>query len=266
MKGKYYIIQIIPENSENVKKYRISTKWFTFCKVFIIILAIITAVFLFNIGKISKNLLNYEKLRITNAQLVKKNANYEELLSRIDSLWVLEDKIQNILGVFIENDSNKINSLIDKNKFSHLPSQKIEVDYEGIHGWKPIEEKLKLEHIPNVIPVVGIISKNFSEETKHLGIDFSAQEGDPVFASGSGIVEFSGVKNELGNTIIINHKNGYVTSYSHLKSLKKKSKNIVNKGEIIGTVGSTGNANGPHLHYTITNNGKEINPEIFINY
>ena len=235
-------------------------------KIFLVLLVITSGVLIYNAGRIGRILVNYEKIRTANAQLVKQNANYEELFSRIDSLWVLEERIQNILGTFIENDSNKINSLIDKNRFAHTPSEKINVDYEGINGWKPMEEKIRLEHIPNVIPVVGIVSKKFSEENDHLGTDFSAQVGDPVFASGSGVVEFAGSKDELGNTVIINHENGYVTSYSHLRDIRTRKGRSVSKGEIIGTVGKTGNTSGPHLHYAITKDGKEMDPELFINY
>lgn len=266
MKGKYYTVQIIPENSKEIKKLRVSTKWFTFLKIFLVVLMVVLGIFLFNMGRISKTLVQYEKMRMANAQLKKQNSNYEELFSRIDSLWILEERIQNILGTFVENDSNKINSLIDKNKFAHTPSEKIDVDYEGIQGWKPMEEKIRLEHIPNVIPVVGIVSKKYSEEGEHLGIDFSAQLGDPVFASGSGVVEFAGPKDELGNTIILDHQNGYKTSYSHLKDIRTRKGRSVSKGEIVGTVGNTGNTSGPHLHYTISKDDKELDPELFINY
>ena len=266
MKGKYYTIQIIPEDSKEIKKYHVNTKWFFFLKIFLVLLIITSGVLIYNAGRIGRILVNYENIRTANAQLVKQNANYEELFSRIDSLWVLEERIQNILGTFIENDSNKVNSLIDKNRFAHTPSEKINVDYEGINGWKPMEEKIRLEHIPNVIPVVGIVSKKFSEENEHLGTDFSAQTGDPVFASGSGIVEFAGSKDELGNTVIIDHQNGYVTSYSHLRDIRTRKGRSVSKGEIIGTVGKTGNTSGPHLHYAITKDGREMDPELFINY
>ena len=134
MKGKYYTIQIIPEDSKEIKKYRISTKWSLFLKIFLVLLIISSGVLIYNAGRIGKIVVQYEKMRTANAQLAKQNANYEELFSRIDSLWVLEERIQNILGTFIENDSNKINSLIDKNRFAHTPSEKINVDYEGIHG------------------------------------------------------------------------------------------------------------------------------------
>ena len=266
MKGKYYKVQIIPEDSKEIKSYRVNTKWFLFLKIFLVVFVIGSGFLIYNAGRITKIVVQHEKMRAANAQLAKQNANYEELFSRIDSLWVLEERIQNILGTFIENDSGVINSLIDKSRFAHTPSEKIDVDYEGIHGWKSMEEKSRLEHIPNVIPVVGIVSKKYNEVDDHLGTDFSAQVGNPVFASGSGVVEFAGPKNELGNTVVINHQNGYITSYSHLKDIRTRKGRNVGKGEIIGTVGNTGNSSAPHLHYSITKDGKEMDPELFINY
>ena len=110
------------------------------------------------------------------------------------------------------------------------------------------------------------MSKKFSEEASHLGTDFSAQPGNPVFATGSGTVESAGKMEELGNTIVINHGNGYITTYSHLMNIKTRKGSPVHKGDIIGSVGSTGNTNGPHLHYTITKDGVPQDPEKFINY
>ena len=262
--SKYYKIQIIPEDSKEIKSYRVNTKWFLFLKLFLLVLVVSSGFLIYNAGRITKIVVQHEKMRTANAQLAKQNSNYEELFSRIDSLWVLEERIQNILGTFIENDSAKVNSLIDKSRFAHTPSEKIEVDYEG--GWKPHEDKVRLEHIPNVIPVVGMVSKKFSEMDDHLGTDFSAQVGNPVFASGSGVVEFAGQKDELGNTVVIDHQNGYQTSYSHLKDIRTRKGRNVGKGEIIGTVGNTGNSSAPHLHYSITKDGKEMDPELFINY
>ncbi|MCF0220787.1 MAG: M23 family metallopeptidase [Fibrobacter sp.] len=266
MKGKFYTIQIIPEDSNGIRKYRISTKWLLVGKILLVLLVAGIAVGIYNAGSVTKRLVHYENMRVNNAQLIKQNKNYEELFNRLDSIWVLEGRIQNILGTFVENDSNKINSLIDKNKFAHTPSEKIEVDYEGIHGWIPLDEKKRLERIPNVLPVVGIVSKKYSEDNEHLGTDFSAKSGNPIFASGSGVVLSAGRDGELGNTIVIDHKNGYVSSYSHLKEIRTKKGRTVNKGEVIGTNGETGNASGPHLHYSITKDGKPLDPESLFNY
>lgn len=234
-------------------------------KVFLVLLIIVLGFFIFNLGKINKIVASYEKIRVVNAQLIKKDKNYEEMFSRLDSLWIMEQRIQNIFETFIENDSNKINSIIDRNKFAHTPSEKNNIDFDG-HGWKTLEEKLKIEKIPDITPVVGIVSKKFDGEAGHLGIDLSAQSGNPVFATGTGTVQFAGKKEELGNTIVIDHGNGYITSYSHLMNIKTRKGSPVHKGDIIGSVGSTGTTSGPHLHYTITKDGIPQDPESYINY
>ena len=262
---KYYTVQIIPEDSHEIKKFRISTKWFTFLKIFLALFIVVLGVFAFHLAKINVIVAKYEKIRVMNAQLIKKDKNYEEMFMRLDSLWVMEERIQNIFETFIENDSNKINSIIDRNRFAHTPSEKNNIDFDA-HGWKTLEEKLRVEHVPDLIPVVGIVSKKFSEDASHLGTDFSAQPGNPVFATGSGTVESAGKMEELGNTIVINHGNGYVTTYSHLMNIKTKKGSPVHKGDIIGSVGATGSTNGPHLHYTIIKDGVPQDPETYINY
>lgn len=265
MKKKYYTVQIIPEDSHEIKTLKISTAWFTFLKIFLVVLIIVLGFFIYNLGKINRIVASYEKIRVMNAQLIKKDKNYEEMFSRLDSLWIMEQRIQNIFETFIENDSNKTNSIIDRNRFAHTPSAKNNIDFDG-HGWKTLEEKLRIEKIPDIIPVVGIVSKKFNKETGHSGIDLSAPAGNPVFATGTGTVQFASKKGELGNTIIIDHGNGYVTSYSHLMNIKTRKGSPVHKGDVIGSVGSTGTTSGPHLHYSITKDGVPQDPETYINY
>lgn len=266
LKFKSYTVQVIPDDSQQIKQYRITAKMLAGIRIFLVVFIVFALFFIINVGKISSKLLRYETLKKTDAQLVKVNANYEEVLSHLDSLWLLESRIQNIFETYLENDSNKINSLIEKSKFAHTPSEKIEVDFEGLHGWKSMEERLRIEKIPNILPVVGMISKSFDEENGHLGTDFAAKVGSPIFATGTGNVEFASEKDELGNTIIINHGNGYITSYSHLKDMKTRKGRQVKKGDIIGTIGITGKVSGPHLHYTITKDGVPQDPETFFNY
>ncbi|KJU85575.1 peptidase M23B [Candidatus Magnetobacterium bavaricum] len=96
----------------------------------------------------------------------------------------------------------------------------------------------------------------------HSGIDYAAPSGTPVSAAGDGIVVKARYNGQYGNNILIDHNNGYVTCYGHLsryaKNLKVGSK--VEMGQIIGYVGATGLATGPHLHYTVTLQGKPVNP------
>lgn len=266
MNKNFITIQIIPENSKGIKQFKIPTKWIAIAKIFLLVFIIIAVIFICHLGRINRIIVSYEKMRVTNAQLIKRDNNYKEMFSRLDSLWLMENKLQNIFETFIENDSAKINSIIDRNRFAYTPEEKITVDYEGINGWQPLEEKIRHEHIPSILPVVGLKSKKFSEQDKHLGVDFSASIGNPVFATASGVIEFANTDGDFGNRIIINHKNGYKSTYSHLKNFKVRKGNNVGKGDIIGTVGNTGNTSGSHLHYEIFKDGVAQNPEMYFDY
>ncbi|PPR47204.1 MAG: Murein DD-endopeptidase MepM [Alphaproteobacteria bacterium MarineAlpha5_Bin9] len=96
----------------------------------------------------------------------------------------------------------------------------------------------------------------------HRGIDFAAPIGTPIFAAGNGVVEYIGRNGAYGKYIRIRHNNSYKTAYAHLngyqKDISKGSK--VKQGQIIGFVGSTGRSTGPHLHYEIIYQNKQINP------
>jgi len=96
----------------------------------------------------------------------------------------------------------------------------------------------------------------------HHGIDYAAPAGTPVSAVGDGTVTFSGYKGDYGKLVMIKHPNGYKTYYGHLSGI---GKGIVpgvkvGQGEVIGYVGSTGLATGPHLHYEMRVNEKPFNP------
>ena len=96
----------------------------------------------------------------------------------------------------------------------------------------------------------------------HKGVDFAAPTGTPIFAAGNGVVEYAGRNGGYGKYVRIRHDSTYKTAYAHLNAYKKGIKNgaRVKQGDIIGYVGSTGKSTGPHLHYEIIVNGKQINP------
>ena len=96
----------------------------------------------------------------------------------------------------------------------------------------------------------------------HKGVDFAAPTGTPIYAGGNGVIEYIGNNGGYGKYIRIRHNNEYKTAYGHMSGFKKGlSKGArVNQGEIIGYVGSTGRSTGPHLHYEIIFQNKQINP------
>ncbi len=96
----------------------------------------------------------------------------------------------------------------------------------------------------------------------HRGVDYAAPTGTPVKATGAGKVIFKGKKNGYGNTIVLKHGRTYSTLYAHLSGFKKglQTGQRVQQGQVIGYVGQTGRATGPHLHYEFRINGVHKNP------
>jgi murein DD-endopeptidase MepM/ murein hydrolase activator NlpD len=104
-------------------------------------------------------------------------------------------------------------------------------------------------------PVLG-------ERRPHRGVDYAAATGTPIKAAGDGRVITRGVQGGYGNTVIIQHGNNITTLYAHLSRFQKGVTNgsRVRQGQVIGYVGKTGLATGPHLHYEFRINGRHQNP------
>ena len=98
----------------------------------------------------------------------------------------------------------------------------------------------------------------------HAGMDFSAKTGTPIYATGDGkISKVRRSRRGYGNHVIINHGYGYKTLYAHMKKYIVNRGETVNRGDLIGYVGSTGTSVAPHLHYEVHKDGKKINPVNF---
>lgn len=98
----------------------------------------------------------------------------------------------------------------------------------------------------------------------HAGLDFTAPQGTPIYATANGTIKIAGNQgNGYGNHVVINHGYGYETLYGHMFRVKARSGQRVNRGEIIGYVGSTGKSTGPHCHYEVHKNGRPIDPVYF---
>jgi murein DD-endopeptidase MepM/ murein hydrolase activator NlpD len=98
----------------------------------------------------------------------------------------------------------------------------------------------------------------------HKGLDFTAPQGTPIYATGDGRVIKAGYdESGYGNHVIINNGYGYETLYGHMVRVKAKAGQRVKRGEVIGWVGSTGKSTGPHCHYEVHVNGREVDPVYF---
>jgi murein DD-endopeptidase MepM/ murein hydrolase activator NlpD len=239
-------------------------------------------------------------LRIENSEL---EARYEVLSHQLDeALGVLEDLQQrddNLYRVILQTDP--ISPYIRKsgngniNRYEHLEdmanadmiienSQKIDYLKRQLYIQSKSYDEIialckqndeRLQCIPAIQPVANKdlkytasgygrrIDPIYKTVKFHHGMDFSANTGTPVYATGNGTVTMANRQSGYGLTIEIDHGFDYKTLYAHLSKILVKRGQKVKRGEIIGLVGSTGKSTGPHLHYEVVNKGRKVNP---VNY
>ena len=119
------------------------------------------------------------------------------------------------------------------------------------------------------IPIEGAAAKAFGRQRiingklnyTHSGVDISGKEGTPIMAPAAGRVAFSGELIVSGNTVILDHGLGMYSSLVHMSKTAAEVGQLVSPGEVVGYVGSTGFATGPHLHWTLTIHGNIVDPE-----
>lgn len=107
------------------------------------------------------------------------------------------------------------------------------------------------------------ISRGFIAASHH-GIDFVAQAGTEVYAAFDGFVAGTGFDETLGNYVILEHGGEILTVYSHLKSFTAEKETYVKQGDMIGYVGATGNATGPHLDFRVVSDNSETDPSYYL--
>lgn len=94
----------------------------------------------------------------------------------------------------------------------------------------------------------------------HTGVDLAAAQGTPVHAAADGSVAYAAPRGGYGNLVEVRHPNGYSTRYAHLSSIAVRPSAAVRQGDVIGYVGATGLATGPHLHYEVRRKGRPVDP------
>ena len=150
--------------------------------------------------------------------------------------------------------------------------QRIRQDQAAIHAafttWSPRDNvDLFLD-----LPVVGRRSSPFGlrrffnkqPRQPHSGLDIAAPEGTPIHAPADGTVLRTGDYFFNGNTVFIDHGQGFISMYNHLHKIDVQAGQAVKRGELIGEVGRTGRVTGPHLHWTISLNNSRVDPTLFL--
>jgi len=135
--------------------------------------------------------------------------------------------------------------------------------------------QLSAEVRPNGRPVMGgYISSYFGErmdpfngeEAFHKGLDFAGDRGSDVLAVAQGVVTWAGPREGYGVLVEVTHGNGYVTRYAHNSRALVATGDTVQRGQAVAVVGSTGRSTGPHVHFEVLRNGRQIDPMAFISH
>ena len=133
-------------------------------------------------------------------------------------------------------------------------------------------DSLRLASTPSIMPTAGWISSVYGHRNDpftgawvmHWGIDISTNLGNPIMATADGIVIKVETDRYLGKNVTISHGNGFTTVYGHMSNFAVKAGQKVKRRDIIGYVGQTGKAVGPHVHYEVFKDGKRIDPRNFL--
>ena len=224
---------------------------------------------------------------------------YTALVQRYDTLTTvmrnLSERDRNVFNILFESDPYDFDteyetkrlatyeSLLDKSDRQIILELKEKVRQSEATLTKLNESYLELQRlldtvgdgrnrIPAIQPVINqqltLLTASYGMRIhpfyktlqSHQGVDYTIPEGSRVFATADGRVKEIATRSTAGRTIVIDHGNGYETSYSHLLAVKVRRGQEVRRGDIIGLSGNTGLSIAPHLHYEVRHNGMRVDP------
>jgi murein DD-endopeptidase MepM/ murein hydrolase activator NlpD len=211
--------------------------------------------------------------------------------SQIVALTFKTDSLENALGqrgLWLDNINDVVNGRVDTTRKRPNPTSKLDT---SIHIGEPTDEEkqlrkevdedesyalsykidkkegaqAQLNEFHFFPPVAGYVTDEYDPKKEHYGIDIAAPADAPVKATLDGTVISAGWNTETGYVIAIQHKDNIISLYKHNAKIFKNVGNFVKAGDVIATVGSTGElSTGPHLHFEIWHNGTSLNPKDYV--
>lgn len=185
------------------------------------------------------------------------------------------DNIRMVLSGDIENNEVNRDSLREQFKLDPSTVDLTPIKEDSLlRAEVALEDKYNLFERNNVIldiaffpPITGTVSQRYDAQKRHYAVDVVAPKETPVKAVANGMVIFAEWTADTGHVIILEHKDGFLSVYKHNGSLNKSQGDIVRAGEVIASVGNTGElTTGPHLHFELWDKGTPINPLDFIDF
>ncbi len=191
----------------------------------------------------------------TRAKLIEKQ-------KELDKINVMND---DALGKDIAAQLNNMNARIAYQFNSYTDIEKLIRNQDEKLASIPAIQPVSNKDLDRIASGFGMrIDPVYGTPKLHKGLDFTASQGTPIYATGDGTVTEAGFnEGGYGNHVVINHGYGYETLYGHMVRIKTRAGAKVKRGEVIGYVGSTGKSTGPHCHYEVHVNGNPVDPVYF---
>ncbi|HYC39939.1 MAG TPA: M23 family metallopeptidase [Chitinophagaceae bacterium] len=201
---------------------------------------------------------------IFEANPIPDSARMKEIEMRRE-IAMVENMKDNELVASITGSMNRLSSRIRVQTASYDELEDLVKDKEKLLAHTPAIQPVSNKDLDRIASGFGYRIDPIYKTTKfHAGLDFTAPQGTPIYATANGVVTTAGSTGSgYGIHVIINHGYGYETLYGHMVRVKVRPGQQVRRGEVIGYVGSTGKSTGPHCHYEVHKNGQKIDPIYF---
>jgi murein DD-endopeptidase MepM/ murein hydrolase activator NlpD len=272
-KTRAYTIVFIPEDQGKTFSIRIQ-KNILISIFFSIFLFIAGVVFLiYNTGVISVKLQLVHTLKSENQKLKNENKKLFLIHQKVQSIESFKSYLTRIITASsgaesviatIPPDNGTEPSLLSDDSLDNYIGKLAHADSDSLD-----QQELSKTLPPGIIPVQGWVTKRFAPDSPsargaHAGIDIAATEGSLIRSSWSGTVRDIGMDKYLGLIVTIIHPNNYLTIYGHCSQVLIAKGDHVEAGQAVALVGNTGRSSGPHLHFEVKSNGKNVDPLRFI--
>jgi len=290
MARKFYTCIIVPDASQQLHKLRVPVKGLYVLAV-IGVLSFFAAVGLgFNYIGMANRMSAYQNLEAENAKLKVDTRQLRLTTTKLNrQVTALENETEKIAK---ELNDDPVGKRFVRSAGS-IGGSRTDVSTPELEGSLQTNVELirqRMDFVERRLSLLDVVSKNVrstpriwpvqsirigshyggrldpitGESEVHLGIDLIAPKGTPIKATADGVVTVEGWQGDYGNLIVLKHPNGFTTRYAHLSKFKVNSGDIVQRGDIIGYVGTTGRTTAPYLHYEVRINDHAVDPRPYL--
>ncbi len=271
-----YTIMFIPEDTGKTFSLHIHRNLLRSLMVFLVLFIGGLTALLFTTGQIGVKLQLINTLREENSRLKSENKKLRIITAKLHNMQNLSAYLHRLAVVLGEDTtmppiaavlSRQEESIIAEDSLDHFLNAvrfaKSE-DYKELNKSSADPSEI-LSAIPNILPVEGWITRRFRRASavagaSHLGVDFAAAEGTLIRSSAPGVIDKIVHDKYFGLLVTVKHSFGFSTRYGHCSQVLVAEGDHIERGQTIALVGNTGRSSGPHLHYEVLKNGKQVDP------